>query len=126
MEKKTKMGKKLAIQGHSTRGKEVIELLEMMGGKDAHLWLCIDSDRIYYISDGYVRWDYIDSEEIDKYKIFTLEEFLEKYPFKVGDTVTLDNKLCFIMWMCWECNNIYYQVRGIDDIFTKKVTANEL
>ena len=28
------MSKKLAIRGHSTRGKEVIELLEMMGGKN--------------------------------------------------------------------------------------------
>jgi hypothetical protein len=28
--------------------------------------------------------------------------------------------------MCWECNNIYYQVQGIDDIFTKKVTTDEL
>ena len=27
-------GKILAIRGHSTRGKEVIELLEMMGGSD--------------------------------------------------------------------------------------------
>ena len=26
------MGKKLAIKGHATRGKEVIELLEMLGG----------------------------------------------------------------------------------------------
>lgn len=26
------MSKKLAIKGHPTRGKEVIELLEMMGG----------------------------------------------------------------------------------------------
>lgn len=26
------MGKKLAIKGHPTRGEEVIELLEMMGG----------------------------------------------------------------------------------------------
>ena len=32
------MGKNLAIKGHSTRGKEVIELLEMMGGyKDSLL-----------------------------------------------------------------------------------------
>lgn len=27
------MNKKLAIKGHPTRGKEVIELLEMMGGR---------------------------------------------------------------------------------------------
>ena len=28
------MEKKLAIKGHPTRGKEVIELLEMLGGKN--------------------------------------------------------------------------------------------
>ncbi len=31
------MGKKLAIKGHSTRGNEVIELLEMMGGKISNI-----------------------------------------------------------------------------------------
>ena len=30
------MGKKLAIKGHSTRGKEVIELLEMMYGENKY------------------------------------------------------------------------------------------
>ena len=46
------MGKKLAIKGHSTRGKEVIELLEMLGGKNEsvteggyeNLYYCIDDD----------------------------------------------------------------------------------
>lgn len=32
------MSKKLAIKGHPTRGKEVIKLLEMMGGKVQYLW----------------------------------------------------------------------------------------
>ena len=129
------MGKKLAIQGHSTRGKEVIELLEMLGGTNP---FSINDGRVignretscYYISEdiakGYISWDYIGPEEIDKYKIFTLEEFLEKYPFKVGDKVTLDNKLCTITWMCWECNTIYYQVQEIGGVFIKKVTADEL
>ena len=129
------MGKKLAIKGHPTRGKEVIELLEMMGGINP---FSINDGRVignretscYYISEdiakGYISWDYIGPEEIDKYEIFTLEEFLEKYPFKVGDKVTLNNKLCTIIWMCWECNNIYYHVQETDGMFVKKVTANEL
>ena len=90
------MGKKLAIKGHSTRGKEVIELLKMMGGTNP--FSINDGEVIgnketicYYISEdtttNYISWDYIGPEEIDKYKIFTLEEFLEKYPFKVGDKV---------------------------------------
>ena len=112
----------LAIKGHSTRGKEVINLLEMLGAnslgyKDTFVGF------YYYIECGAI----CSSDEYPTYAtIFTLEEFLEKYPYKVGDKVTLDNKLCSIIWMCWECNNIYYQVQGIGDVFTKKVTADEL
>lgn len=80
------MGKKLAIKGHPTRGKEVIELLEMMGGNTFNSCMEIAySNRVYYIgNNNAITWDYIGPEEIDKYEIFTLEEFLEKYPFYVG------------------------------------------
>ena len=82
------MGKKLAIKGHSTRGKEVIELLEMMGGNSYAETYGLCENRCYFIGDnGWIKWDYIGPEEIGKYNIFTLEEFLEKYPFKVGDKV---------------------------------------
>jgi hypothetical protein len=78
---------KLAIRGHATRGKEVIEILEMLGGK-------IRRDRLagneftfwYYINEnGYIDYDHytLFSDTID----FTLEEFLEKFPYKVGDKV---------------------------------------
>lgn len=83
------MGKKLAIKGHSTRGNEVIKLLKMMGAVycPSEIYaLC--ENRCYSINDnGWIKWDYIGPEEIDKYKIFTLEEFLEKYPYKVGDKI---------------------------------------
>lgn len=82
------MSKILAIKGHPTRGKEVIELLEMLGGKHRDISGSIDN-KIYYIDNGFCSWDFIGYEEIDKYKIFTLEEFLEKYPFKVGDKIFL-------------------------------------
>ena len=120
------MGNKLAIKGHPIRSKEVIALLEMMGGKN-HSNIGNDNDFFYYINDknniefGWTMWD-----NNPLYTIFTLEEFLEKYPFKVGDKVTLDNKLCTITWMCWECNNVYYQVQEIDSMFIKKVVASEL
>lgn len=82
-------GKRLAILGHKTRGHEVIELLKIMGGK-----ICAFD----YDSDGYAY--YIDTsnmiicsnentikQNLDKYQLFTLEEFWEKYPFKIGDKV---------------------------------------
>lgn len=120
------MGKKLAIRGHSTRGKEVIKLLEMMGGNNIHQYDGEANAYSYYISSNVILNDRLSILEDDDFEIFTLQSFLEKYPFKVGDMVTLDNKLCSIIWMCWECNKIYYQVQGPDPLFVKKVTANEL
>ena len=82
------MGKKLAILGHSTRGKEVIELLEMMGGSNIHN-LSGNDIYSYYIIKGFkneIRDElYIFGNENIYY--FTLEKFLEKYPFKIGDKV---------------------------------------
>ena len=78
------MGKKLAIQGHPTRGKEVIELLEMMGGNNRWGASGVLPNLYYFISNKFI----IYSSQIEKdVVIFTLEEFWEKYPFKVGDKV---------------------------------------
>ena len=83
------MEKKLAIKGHLTRGKEVIELLEMMGGSNFHKYVGNNDETLYYIDDrnnidyDWTLWDN------NRYTIFTLEKFLEKYPFKVGDKVFL-------------------------------------
>lgn len=82
------MGKKLAIWGHATRDKEVIELLEMMGGSNIHN-LSGNDIFSYYIIKGFkneIREElYIFGNENIYY--FTLEEFLEKYPFKLNDKV---------------------------------------
>ena len=91
------MSKKLAIKGHPTRGKEVIELLEMMGGKisnectyesgfdiDYFFFICEEEKNLI---DGI---SYKDNEGLSNYICFTLEEFLEKYPFKVSDKVMDD------------------------------------
>lgn len=87
------MSKKLAIKGHSTRGKEVIELLEKLGGHVDDLLDNGTNEKYAYLivkDENNV----IDAFPIDKKdefdfdaQIFTLEEFLEKYPFKVGDKV---------------------------------------
>lgn len=87
------MGKRLAIKGHPTRGNEVIEILEMLGGyKDSLLKNedIYDDNYFYFILaeennaiDGYPL-KYKDKVDED-YVIFTLEEFLERFPYKVGD-----------------------------------------
>lgn len=81
------MNTKLGIKGHPTRGNEIIELLEMMGGKN-YSNIGNDDYFFYYINDenniefGWTMWD-----NNPLYTIFTLEDFLEKYPFKIGDKV---------------------------------------
>lgn len=93
------MGKKLAIKGHLTRGLEVIEILEMMGGKNIEGYIGIDYDEFYTIEDGYI----IQSYDWNDCLILSLEEFLEKYPFKVGDLKDLidDHISCIITEMRW-------------------------
>lgn len=116
------MGKKLAIKGHPTRGKEVIELLEILGGTNPFsngMVIGNKATNCYYISEDtatkYISWDYIGSEEIDKYEIFTLEEFFRKYPFKIGDKVTdlKTNKIAEVYKMHWSENTncVYYDIK---------------
>jgi len=76
---------KIAIQGHTTRGKEVIQILESLGGKnDANLKGLFK--KYYYFIDLNGTIDYTEyaSKNIHTY---TLEEFEKKFPFKVGDEV---------------------------------------
>ena len=106
------MRNKLAIKGHSTRGKEVIELLEMLGGSNVHKHMGINDETFYYINDT----TGIDCDQTlwnnNRYKIFTLEEFLEKYPFKVGDRVRIPEyeSEVRIDKMYWDGYEIQYEV----------------
>ena len=78
------MKKNLAIKGHPTRGEEVAEILEMMGGHNKPSLLCSSSYLSYYIGNNNIQGI---SSHNGEYAVYTLEEFLEKYPFKVGDKV---------------------------------------
>ena len=80
----------LAIKGHSTRGKEVIQLLEMLGGKNLNNFN--GASNMYYLIgliDPKILW--VSKLELDKsheqFTYFTLEEFEEKFPYKIGNTV---------------------------------------
>lgn len=121
------MSKILAIKGDKERGNEVISLLEMLGGINTYNFHGTDIDDVYFVCE-YKDICFIDVDRVltdGNYVVLTLDEFYKKYPYKVGDKVTLDNKLCTIIWMCWACNNIYYVVQGTD-FSMKKVTADEL
>jgi hypothetical protein len=109
----------LAIRGHATRGKEVIEILEMLGGK-------IRRDRLagneftfwYYINEnGYIDYDHytLFSDTID----FTLEEFLEKFPYKVGDKVynIVHDENQIITKLTWQEDEVIYQTNNNEHVY---------
>ena len=106
------MRDKFAIKGHTTRGKEVIELLEMLGGNNVHKHMGINDKTFYYINDT----NGIDCDKTlwnnNRYTIFTLEELLEKYPFKVSDIVRIPEyeSEVRIDKMYWDGYEIQYEV----------------
>lgn len=79
----------LAIRGHETRGKEVIEILEMLGGRIIYAYNGDDDAAIYFIDGLYIMAYKHEDVRCIGYTIYTLEQFLEKYPYKVGDKVVL-------------------------------------
>ena len=80
------MKKKLAIKSHPTRGKEDIELLKIMGGCESG-YCGGGMGFYYYISQSGNIEGSSEPYEFDTYIVYTLEDFLEKYPFKVGDKI---------------------------------------
>ena len=125
------MSKKLAILGHKTRNKEVIELLKMLGGSDTFGFSCVQTDRFYHVSpnDGFVYWDYDDPSIVEnKFEVFTLEKFLEKFPFMVGHRVHIPEyesevRICKMRWDPL-CEYVEYMVYRNDD--PEWYTAEEL
>lgn len=125
------MSKKLAILGHKTRSEEVIELLKMLGGRDVFGFSCTKTDQFFHVSpnDGYVYWDYNEPSIVEnKFEVFTLEKFLEKFPFKVGDFVRIPEyesevRICKMKW-CPLSKHIEYLVYRNDD--EEWYTAKEL
>lgn len=89
------MSKKLAIRGHSTRGKEVIELLEMLDGDNLGYLDGKNPNMFYFIGGAYGN-AICAITDYDLYDVivYTLEEFLEKFPFKVGDKVNQPCRGC--------------------------------
>jgi hypothetical protein len=119
----------LAIKGHATRGKEVIEILEMLGGK-SYTGLAYkgeDSDRFYCIDK---ETNFIESPLVLKgFQVFSLEEFLEKFPYKVGDKVRLIdyNIVHKVFKIKWDnkLNRVIYDTKS-DDGFESYFVAEEL
>ena len=81
---------KIAIQGHQTRGNEVIQILESLGGKNTHELCGNGNDYVYYYHVNSCGIIVLSSKyNLDNYKFYTLEEFEKEFPFKIGDKVTV-------------------------------------
>ena len=120
------MGKRLAIKGHPTRGKEVIELLEMMGGHAAFInTISNNTDKAFFISDyencfyrKSIRFIPDSSKEMEDFKIFTLEEFLERFPYKVGDEFCSPYDKITEMFWDEEDEWVYYKTEKSEGFIT--------
>lgn len=121
----------LAIKGHKTRGAEVIEILKMLGGTNPHNYSADSDCFCFYVGKGiddtnanviyydWIRCCYDDEEWI----VFTLEEFLEKFPYKVGDKVqrkgvTSCDTVYEIEQIIWEYDQVVYI---ICDLYWKNI-----
>ena len=109
----------LAIKGHPTRGKEVIQLLEMLGGKNEDN-MGGSEPRLYYligILNPKILCSYICNLTSchEDFIFYTLEEFEEKFPYKVGDCV-VNHKYGKgdITQMLWIDNEIAYEIHFED------------
>lgn len=72
---------KIAIKGHESRGKEVIQILESLGGKNNGYYG--NNPELYYEVHGNLIIAMFTKN--NNYKYYTLEEFETQFPFKVGD-----------------------------------------
>jgi hypothetical protein len=108
---------KIAIRGHKSRGKEVIQILESLGGKNNCPLTGADEGSYYYI-------DIMDNKGIrchdfdyaNSCKKYTLEEFEKEFPFKIGNKVTIAGLPDFpktITKIEWDCDEILYSFEGL-------------
>lgn len=84
---------KIAIQGHPTRGKEVIQILESLGGINDGLHEG-NNPSCYYELHNNIIWC-VCTKGIN-FKYYTLEEFEEEFPFKIGNEVMFPIKTKFM------------------------------
>ena len=112
---------RLAIKGHETRGAEVIEILEMLGGINVDNLYGDDTSDYYTITDDKEIDSVLFKYSDDKARIFTLEDFLAKFPYKVGDKVynIIHNENQTITDLAWDSkeNEVVYQTNNNEYVF---------
>lgn len=106
----------LAIKGHPTRGNEVIKILEMLGGENKTGHCGNNPNVAYYIShnNNTILCNCVPNIYPNIYICvdYTLEEFLEKFPYKIGDRVRVAEYESEVRIddMKWDGNEVQYEV----------------
>ena len=111
---------KIAIQGHPTRGKEVIQILESLGGRNAFNYNGDFIRTAYFIGMDYSIYGFCADSPKVGFKVYNLEAFETQFPFKIGDKVTIVGSPDFpkvITKMVWDCGEILYSFEGLNNIW---------
>lgn len=111
----------LSITGHPTRGKEVIELLEMLGGKNEYEYKGSEVSWAYFIDAG----KNIDWKSNVLPGSLTLEDFLKKYPYRLGDKALYCKTNVKVIDMQWNGMEVVYDIQDEKGIIST-VRAHEL
>lgn len=121
----------IAFKGNKSRGYEISRLLYTLNEMTPPDYNCYDEDAVYFINKSYgtkfiEHTHFKDSYLYNGYNIYTIEEFEEKYPYKIGDEVLLNNRFCKILTLEWDDLNdkVVYIVQGDD--FVKCVYVEDL
>ena len=110
---------KITIQGHPTRGKEVIQILENLGGINRMNHSGCYINYFYYISsdDKTIAWTCVRPKY---FNVYTLEEFEKEFPFKVGDKVIHKEFNDFFEVISFNPESSYpYEIKGVCKFNTK-------
>lgn len=104
---------KIAIQGHPTRGKEVIQILKNLGGINRMHHSGRYKNYFYYISgdDNTITWTCIRPKH---FNVYILEEFEKDFPFKIGDKVKYITAIAIIKGYCYINNEPAYKVESME------------
>lgn len=112
------MSKILAIKGSPDHGAEVIKVLEMLGGKNESLspmgYNPLAAYSIYGDCHTIVMTSVTNAVKNNTFALYTITEFKEKFPFKVGDFVAIpeyesDVRITEMFWDGFEIHYVVYR-----------------
>ena len=117
---------KIAIKGHKSRGKEVIQILENLGGRNTFNYNGDFIRTAYFIGMDYNIYGFCTDSPKVGFKVYTLEEFEREFPFKIGDKVKYISSIGIIKEYCYINNEPAYKVKSAELGIIVTMPAEEL